>query len=64
MTSLVFIVANDIAEIASSAYKSEGQRWAAVLLICRKFPPDAALRKRISGSGPITTWGIEDLAER
>jgi hypothetical protein len=27
MISLVFIVANDIAEIASSAYKPEGRRW-------------------------------------
>jgi hypothetical protein len=27
MISLVFIVANDIAEIACSAYKPEGRRW-------------------------------------
>jgi hypothetical protein len=39
MTSLVFIVANDIAEIASSAYKREGRRWPPSFFFAENYLP-------------------------
>src|SRR5271154_3927288 len=60
MTSLIFIVANDIADIASSACKPEGRRWPPAFRFAENSFPMLLLERE----SPVGLHGSTVVGER